>query len=188
MMKNILVVLTVLATASIANAALSISVDGVVDPPDTQININPSDVVTIDIFGDGATAAPAAAWLLVQGPGSISGGVMLHAGSLSSIYTYIPGSGDGFEDLLPWFESMGYADVVGASYADMAHGGVPQVPLEGTLVDEIEFHCEALGDVILTLANVDLSAAYDTQIIHQIPEPITLSLLGLGGLFLRRRK
>jgi len=34
----------------------------------------------------------------------------------------------------------------------------------------------------------DAGAVMDSQIIHQIPEPITLALLGLGGLFLRRRK
>jgi hypothetical protein len=189
MMKNILVVLTVLATASVASAGLFISVNGDPNPPDTQINIYPSDVVILDVTGDGETLAPTAAWMLVQGPGTISGGVNVYPGSLSSIYTYVPGSGDGFEDLLPWFESMGYANVVGASYADFAEGGAIQPPTTGKLVDEVSFHCEDFGEVIVTLADASLEGVFDTQVIHQIiPEPITLALLGIGGLFLRRRK
>ena len=54
-MKNILIVFTVLAMASAANAALLISVGGVVDPEDTTITIKPSEHVVIDIWGDGQT-------------------------------------------------------------------------------------------------------------------------------------
>lgn len=76
------------------------------------------------------------------------------------------------------------------------------------LVWNILFHCEGAGDVLvdLTLNGLTEYANYDPIIgevpywleateadlgdlvIHQVPEPMTIALLGLGGLFLRRRK
>ncbi len=44
-----------------------------------------------------------------------------------------------------------------------------------------------LPDDVIYLLNGDTGEVYDTLIIHQIPEPMTIMLLGLGGLLLRRR-
>jgi len=67
----------------------------------------------------------------------------------------------------------------------------------GFYFDTISFHCEAVGDSVLWLydiyANWDVRVSQgavlmDTVTIHQIPEPATMLLLGLGSLLLRRRK
>jgi len=52
------------------------------------------------------------------------------------------------------------------------------------------FHCRAApSDAVITLwADDDYVTPKDTIIVHQIPEPATIALLGLGGLLLRRRK
>jgi len=197
-MKKLLVVLTVLAMATVANAALKISVGGVVDPPDTTIKLNPSDYVDLDITGDGQTPGPWDGWLIVEGLGTTSDGRMLYTGSLSELTTYVKGTED-FAAMKAWLETpaVGYNDVQGVSNIVFAHGGEIQPPLSGTLVDQIRFLCEGQpGEVLITLANIydpgDGTPAtitvMDTQVIHQIPEPITFALLGLGGLFLRRRK
>jgi len=75
-------------------------------------------------------------------------------------------------------------------------------------IDHIGIHCTDLGDVTITvatanvakpwgnviimttegLAEKDMEAIGGSMIVHQIPEPMTVLLLGLGGLFLRRRK
>ncbi len=198
-MKKLLILVMVLAMASLASATLKISVNGTVDPPDTEVILAPSDHAVIDVWGDGATGA-GMFWLVANGPGTTVGGSLIYLGSLSSLYTYAPGTGDGWEDSEPgagdgiqsWLMSLGYGQVMGASFMTLADGAAPPLPLQGTLVDGIDFHCEAPGDVVLSLISVDELGAitlFDSQIIHQIPipEPVTIALLGLGGLLLRRR-
>lgn len=68
-------------------------------------------------------------------------------------------------------------------------------------MDGVILTCLAAGDARLSLVNIyqaynedtdgyypPVITTFDTQIIHQIPEPTTMALLGIGGLFLRRRK
>jgi hypothetical protein len=88
---------------------------------------------------------------------------------------------------------------------------------EYTLLDGLEFHCEGEGTVYVDLIAADDILYYDwivtgdeltgysasvnniyklyskndvidTITVTQIPEPMTIALLGLGGLFLRRRR
>lgn len=174
-MKNILIVLTVLAMASVANAGLLISVDGVVDPPDTSISIRPSDVVVIDIYSDGTTDV-GVYFLEVQGLASYD-----LSGAINNVNPDPPNPIDTtIFELYP-----------GMIFIDLLIPSAPPLPKieEGKAVDGIKIHCEGEpGDVTLTLWNEAMDFVYDTQVIHQIPEPITFALLGLGGLFLRRRK
>jgi hypothetical protein len=188
MMKKLLVVLTVLAMASVASAALQISVNGVVNPAD-EIFLKPSETAVIDIWGDGQTAC-GAFYLFVQN-GPTSGGsldesqaVMLYQGNATFL-----GPGTDPTDY-EWIRDAGYAMPCDVVYMELVDLAVPAKSLTGTLVDNIIFHCESQpGDVVLWLVDAgDPTIVLDTQVIHQIPEPMTLALLGLGGLFLRRRK
>jgi hypothetical protein len=182
-MKKLLVLMMVLGIAGAANAALLISVDGMVDPPDSQIEIMESDWVTIDIWGDGQTD-PSEFYLglALEGPASldIAGAEILYTGNDKYLD---PGDDDYIAGLLgiqiPYY-------LIGLN--DVPAVGTPKVPLEGTLVDGIRLHCDGVGEVTLILTDNE-GTILDTQVIHQIvPEPMTLGLLGLGGLFLRRRK
>jgi hypothetical protein len=84
---------------------------------------------------------------------------------------------------------LGVTGVTSAVFVNLADGSIPPAALNGVLVDLIDFHCTGQpGDVMLYLAEAAVFTVFDTQVIHQIPEPITFALLGLGGLFLRRRK
>jgi len=79
---------------------------------------------------------------------------------------------------------------------------------EYTLMNNLLFHCDGEGDVLVELiafdstyythdeAGVvltvdqlyDAGTVVDSIIVHQIPEPMTLSLLAMGGLALLRRR
>ena len=194
-MKKLLILVMVLAMASLASATLSISVNGAINPPDTEINLQPSQHAVIDVTGDGLgePVAPMEAWLLVQGPGTMTGGVNLYPGDLKAFRQDVNPSARWTLDY-NWLTSIGYANLGGMAWMNFAAGSQTQPPLIGKLVDEIDFHCEGQGDVLITLVYLEDDGegtvtphVFDTQIIHQIPEPVTVALLGLGGLLLRRR-
>jgi len=192
-MKNVLIVFTVLAMASVANAALTagISVNGVVDRPDygatdprtdPVLLLKPSDIVVIDIHAWNDVSA-AMTILLMQGPGSIS--KVPDSWVWEQSKATIPSAF--YADYLAAFTDMGYTNITQIADLDIVDMSEPFTIPNGLVIDGISFHCEGLGDVTLTLMDA-AGGVLDTQVIHQIPEPITFALLGLGGLFLRRRK
>jgi len=174
-MKKLLVLTMVLVTCSMANAMLKISVDGVVDVPDTEILIDKSDTVVIDVMSDGQDLS-GPALMYIHGPA-------VYDLSLATNTVNPPGYPDSVLEVEPGMIFMDLAIVLVP---------IPNLP-QGKLVDLISLHCEGPGDVLIELY-MDYSVyggeltLMDTQIIHQIPEPMTIALLGLGGLFLRRRK
>ena len=189
-MKNLLIVFTVLAMASVTNAALLLSVDGVVDPPETAITLLPSETAVIDIWGDSQTPTPQAMYLASSKEScdmilDAAGLQILYGGSLSEYYQVEDPDEKGYIS-----ELIGGGPVCSAIFIVLADGGAPpQPPLDGTLVDGIILHCAAPDlDGVLYLVEANGAGIFDTQVIHQVPEPITFALLGLGGLFLRRRK
>ena len=57
------------------------------------------------------------------------------------------------------------------------------------VLDAKELHCDhGPSEDIIYLIDLNTGAVEDTLLIHQVPEPMTVLLLGLGGLLLRRRK
>jgi hypothetical protein len=70
--------------------------------------------------------------------------------------------------------------------------------VEGKLVDYILFECLGEGDILIQLTDAGTNNIIGigdipqdmmgSIIIHQVPEPTTLALLGVGGLFLLRRR
>ncbi|MHC4423154.1 MAG: PEP-CTERM sorting domain-containing protein [Planctomycetota bacterium] len=185
MMKKLLVFMLVLGMASLAVAAptsLQISVMGDPDPVDTEIFLAPSETIFLDIYTTAEIYSEGGLegyWVLAVDAqyGSISGGVVADPWTGEPITIY-----DGGDP----YAMPGETGVFGSISTFLGPGN----GITGTIYDLIEFHCEALGDAVVNLYYTDFvtPTLIDSVIIHQIPEPMTVLLLGLGGLFLRRRK
>lgn len=188
-MKKMLALLLVLGVAQIANAGFLISVDGQVDPPDTSIELlAPSGTAIIDVHHTGGGVAPMTIALFADGPGTLTSAnaVAWHTVTGGAVYNLEAG------DLMAWQDGlagMGFPGVTSVVQIELKDTVAPvdELPL-GLVADLIDFHCDGLGDVTLGLMDLNTFEIYDTQVIHQVPEPITMTLLGLGGLALIRRR
>jgi hypothetical protein len=194
-MKKLLVVLMVLSIATIANAGLVIS-----GAPTGVLQAN--DTASLSITGDSLTTAPTDVYLIAVGNGTVGGGAVVGTiwdltkteikQSDAAMLAYL-GNMNGYPEVgfnassAVWMNAVPLDAVVNGTYA-------------GTIANSFTFTCTGNGDVAVSLVNItqawndDLGGfdapvftTFDSVTIHQIPEPITMTLLGLGGLFLRRR-
>ena len=199
-MKKLLALVLVLGMASIgmasvAGAALQISVHtnppgqetwDPMNPEDSLIEIMPSDTLMLDVYtAEDIPAFGGTAWALVVevAQADISGGVLV----FDSINNKIEGPTGDNPDVIPPAGLEGvWGSIFNMEFVPIAAGTV--------FVDEILFHCTNLGDATVSLyktsSGVQITEAdlLDRVVIHQIPEPMTMALLGLGGLGLLRRR
>ncbi|MHC4575643.1 MAG: PEP-CTERM sorting domain-containing protein [Planctomycetota bacterium] len=186
----ILIFVLFLAFACPARANLWLAVNDVWSPPASEIIASPSDTLVLSIWGDGADTNPTG-WLLVQGPGSINGHLMVYGGS-ATVYKDLEelaeeNSMTPEQYLAAWQDQLDMPDLADMSGWELVDLVPTPLPTEGLLIDQIIFHCQGAGDAVVTLIDANLQDVYDTIVVH-IPEPLTVALVGLGGLFLMRRR
>jgi hypothetical protein len=185
-MKKFLTLLAVVALASAASATLKISVNGRVDIPESELWMIPSEHAVIDVVAAGEDA-DLPLILFSEGPGTLAltdNSWVVDLETVEEVLVDI--SLD--PDAKAFLQDQGFSPG-SMIYIEVA---APQVPAplipDGKMVDLVDFHCDGPGTVTLILFDSGTLEILDTQVIHQAPEPMTVALLGLGGLFLRRRK
>jgi len=190
MKKFLVYVFAIALAATTANAGLlQISVGGNFDPVDSEITLAPSDHIELNIHVNGDIGPfEAHDWALVVNTnfGSINGGVAQVVSGFNQLGGSAPDLGNGVLADSPLAGIWG--NMANTTFDNIASGTV--------LVDGIDFHCVGPGDAVIQLYEITSGAAFPSQsgtlvdqvIIHQIPEPISMSLLALGGLGLIRRR
>jgi hypothetical protein len=184
MMKKLLVLMLVMGVASTANATYSLvsSAGDTLDPTGAMY----PNITVIGIYNDTAGAGQGFMTIVTvpgdaasQALGGWTGNATINeppsvAGAGENTYLGVIDPGTGVGEVDAWLSNM---------------AAVPTLDPWGTgILAGYELICRDLGDVTVTLLADDFETVIDTMTIRQIPEPITFGLLGLGGLFLRRRK
>jgi hypothetical protein len=171
MMKKLLVLLIILVLASIANAAMYLSIDGVNASDGTEDIDDLGGTVTVYVISDDSSPYTYYLDMLkVAGGGHATmtqPSIHTNAGDIAQVNSYSTAT------LYDW--ELIAADSTGNIvsgvhfYSTITESGNVG---DTFLVDLIEYGVGSLDTITLTI----------------IPEPMTIALLGLGGLFLRRRK
>ena len=177
-MKKILILMLVLGLASTVNATLTLELresDGTTVVPDLDKVMLSSDYVLV-VISDSADNATTGG---VYGPGYAAAD-WAKLGPVDSTTTVLD-TGD--ISYINW-----YAPYQGYEFQAVDTGSGPGVHVGDWF--GIDLTGSALGAFSFDLLDyrVSSTAAVDTVSGIVVPEPITIALLGLGGLFLRRRK
>jgi hypothetical protein len=189
-MKKLLVVLMVLSMAAIVNAALVINVNGKTG----GASIGPNETATISIVAS-EEPSPSNLYLFVTDGsfGTVSGGSVVFSSAAGEMALHHEGAGDQYVNTV---HQYGWLDATQTYYINLTANTNSSV-VNGTVVDSVTYRAEIAGDSTIILGGIVddgqgeggyLMAVWDTVVIHQVPEPMTMALLGLGGLLLRRRK
>jgi len=180
-MKKFLVLALVLSMATMANAGIVWQ--------SSATEVHPSDMLTISLV---TTNAEHVQGLELDAIVDGSSGTAATPLTLNSHFNFadvgqLVNSGGA---LIKWVNAsdttVGGDYATGTLYTFLYH--VPTVPAS-TYITINGSNQTPYGDTV-EIDFSDGTSIYSTQglVIHVIPEPMTMSLLGLGGLFLRRRK
>lgn len=192
-MKKLLLLFMILGLVNVASAGIIdiviTSLNGQPIAPTKSITIDETDIIDLAITFE----APATEYLFAIGATVNVDGLA----SLDLTQTVAHGDFD------PTLHAIGPDEapvwiVEGASWLGPQGAVEPVAVIENVLI-----HCDGIGDDVLVYLSDDplmntividenfnfMDWSYGPGVVvHQIPEPMTLTLLGLGGLFLVRRK
>jgi len=195
-MKKFLLLMLVLGLATTAQAGLIFTVNG--EPQPDEITLMPSEIIELDLelSADSVIRGYALDYILSNDQARLI--IDGASGSYPDIEYQMTDLEFPADDV---FELDGTIPIIEPQHVRISSGQLFGDPVPGPLVLMVEMyvHCLDTTDVILEIVSngteVDgitypAGTLMHTLTIHQIiPEPMTIALLGLGGLFaLRKRK
>ena len=201
-MRKLLILMLVIGLASLANAVpmelwvAHGSAPGVpplqgeyYDPVDSELILLPSDYLWVGIYNPvqgvpGAAQKPTAQFLLLETAPDVA-----WTGNWT---TYVPPLVPGTPPNYYYgsaIDIFGDGSLIADTWMVNLSDGNPATFNAAGVLDAKELHCEELSlDNLVLLFDGATGYIDDMIIIHQIPEPATIALLGLGSLFLMRRR
>jgi len=189
MKKLMFMAMVLVSVAAMAPAALMLDVE--VDGVDYAGQaLTAGTVVTVNVVQDMANQAGSGGIItadIIGTPGSISG---LAGEAVGNGWDWMIAGTQAFIGNQAYYEVVakagkgtpGMGSLVGLSAVPMAPYSVPYVSTMSFSFAVSETQNLALGGLWDGVANDD------AELITVVPEPMTMALLGLGGLFLRRRR
>jgi hypothetical protein len=188
MMKKLVSLLLIMAITSVASA---ITVSFEVDPQDAKADYVPSEVITIRVIADieciGASLGAAT---------TDNGGEAREPLYLAPELTVLPAvgtivnAGGVLVEFMSGSAPFGAAGVAAGATIWSFEYHVPDVPPSTIITIDDLTDMGHVPPYMTSFMGADFSMTDDVGAvqIHVIPEPMTIALLGLGGLLLRRRK
>ena len=185
-MKKFIALVLVLAMASVASADLLLSVDGMPAPDEITL-LAPSGEVTLDI--------------MLMYPQNMTGGqfeIRLSNSQAELLYEPDTFPSNATHWMFDWYTMVKDSSHIEITGGDFGPVTPPADPGYLVILDNVILHCLSETDVIVELhvtgattingEVIPVSTVLDSITVHQIPEPATIALLGLGGLTLLRRR